>query len=874
MSTDPSQAKAFKLIDLNLFSGSTDVFRTAVGGYWMIDESDDAKDTSIVFQEYEPSSPLTPYFTQIVSKPALKEVASEKIIIPNKKFPIRVYGNGEAVLNDKHWQALFVGGEFMGENVSPIYNENVYGYHFFESPIAYPKKDAIALEGNSISNQIEISYDYNAYLPQYEKNIKFLESELLLPNFYIISDLQSVENMEDVNLDTYDTDIISLVTEGGAFEGINTVLDYDFKKYPAKIKKKLKTKSNKDYTFLSTEYLPNYFSSNSLSTTIRDSIKNKLKNIILDDTALNKLYTEDKIIQYAERFPFHIKINFPTDQSSTFVDYITTNKYSPRFLKTIKETFSGELAALPPHEEPYAINMNYLSSSEDVFEDHEVKTTDQKTYRYVDFIEMLAHNYNNYTSRTDNCYYVGPRDIYRDSMFDRNGAYRYMNSISAVKTMNNVIDYLNNESNFDINNLGDLLYQQNDACYSETLAYRVQKVGGAPKGDARTQNTLQNYWLLNSKDLEEFNFVDTQVKYGRDYTYHVYKYVAVVGARYKFSDLRITQAISADNEFEQSDTIYYGLEFYDPKTEKKVEQLFNIGESRFATINPLGTLVQEESEYPYLADFHLNYEPCVFIYEVPIYSKTLKVMDNPPNGTSVYPYQHLDDSQKIGFGLYYDAFGKKVFPQTIASRDEKLKQDYMNANDLLSAAAVPHESVSRPRYIQIFRINEMPTSYSDFNNNLIKTLNLKVEDSDETYTVDFFDNKIKTNTKYYYLFRILNEQRMIGHTSEIYETELVSDGGYKYATFNVLYEEDLEKNIFVNPSKKVKKIIQLQPNMSQLALNTDFMDFEKEANTQVKKLIVGSADELIWDKKFKVRLTSKKTGRKIDLNITYKLTSS
>jgi len=115
---------------------------------------------------------------------------------------------------------------------------------------------------------------------------------------------------------------------------------------------------------------------------------------------------------------------------------------------------------------------------------------------------------------------------------------------------------------------------------------------------------------------------------------------------------------------------------------------------------------------------------------------------------------------------------------------------------------------------------------------------------------------------------------MIGHTSEIYETELINDGGYLYATFNVFSEQDLEKNIFVNPSRNIKKLIQLQPNLSQLSLNTDFVDFSKDASTQMKKLVIGSADDLIWDKKFKVRLTSKKTGRKVDLNITYKLRSS
>jgi len=405
----------------------------------------------------------------------------------------------------------------------------------------------------------------------------------------------------------------------------------------------------------------------------------------------------------------------------------------------------------------------------------------------------------------------------------------------------------------------------------------MQKVGGSPSGDARTQNTLQNYWFFNSKDVDEFNFVDTQVKYGRDYTYHVYKYVVVVGARYKFSDLKVTKAISIDNY--EEDREEYGLEFYDPIVDEKADQLHHVsGSTTFENTHTLGTLVQEYSKYPYLADFYLNYEPCVFIYEVPVYSKTLKILDNPPNGTNVSPYQHLDASQKIGFGLYYDSFNNsKTFPSTINSTDRKIKQDYMKAQDLLSEDGMPFESVSRARYMQIYRLEKKPTSYSDFDNNLRRTLDLRMPDSDntdETYTVDFFDDKIKTNTKYYYLFRTLNEHRIPGHLSEIYETELISDGGYNYAIFNVLYEQDLDEDIYVNPSKKVRKLIQLQPNMSQLTLNTELVDFEQEAHTQLQKLKIGSADDLIWNKKFKVRLTSKKTGKKIDLNITYRLRSS
>ncbi len=55
------------------------------------------------------------------------------------------------------------------------------------------------------------------------------------------------------------------------------------------------------------------------------------------------------------------------------------------------------------------------------------------------------------------------------------------------------------------------------------------------------------------------------------------------------------------------------------------------------------------------------------------------------------------------------------------------------------------------------------------------------------------------------MFRVLNEQRVIGHTSEIYEVQLVNDGGYLYALFNVIYDEQLEEKVFNNPSKKFKK---------------------------------------------------------------------
>ena len=51
------------------------------------------------------------------------------------------------------------------------------------------------------------------------------------------------------------------------------------------------------------------------------------------------------------------------------------------------------------------------------------------------------------------------------------------------------------------------------------------------------------------------------------------------------------------------------------------------------------------------------------------------------------------------------------------------------------------------------------------------------------------------------------------------------------------------------------------------------LDYEQPAATQISKLYdkVGSAQDLIWGKTFKFRVTSKKTGKKIDFNVKYNL---
>ena len=81
---------------------------------------------------------------------------------------------------------------------------------------------------------------------------------------------------------------------------------------------------------------------------------------------------------------------------------------------------------------------------------------------------------------------------------------------------------------------------------------------------------------------------------------------------------------------------------------------------------------------------------------------------------------------------------------------------------------VNRRSISRQAAFEVFRIDHKPTSITDFNNQIISTIDLNIERSKNTLSQTMFYDKITTNRKYYYLFRAVNEQGVPGFISEVY----------------------------------------------------------------------------------------------------------
>ncbi len=231
--------------------------------------------------------------------------------------------------------------------------------------------------------------------------------------------------------------------------------------------------------------------------------------------------------------------------------------------------------------------------------------------------------------------------------------------------------------------------------------------------------------------------------------------------------------------------------------------------------NSLATNAQVFSFERYMADFTLDIEPSIKLVEVPLEQKLITIIDNPPNTALVQPTFVKDASNKLVFNLKHDVFSYNNinYPASITAQDEERRDDYFRSKDYIDISTLKEATVSPAESVEIFRTNERPTSYSDF---FGKSLALKQmrDGADSTiYNEQVFYISVKENTKYYFAFRFINSNGVAGPLSKIYESELINDGGYRYANFSIV---DLDEKVDdQRPSLDFKKLVTLILNRYQ-----------------------------------------------------------
>jgi len=355
----------------------------------------------------------------------------------------------------------------------------------------------------------------------------------------------------------------------------------------------------------------------------------------------------------------------------------------------------------------------------------------------------------------------------------------------------------------------------NENCESFLLGYKIEKYL-----DNSATQPIQTYYTI------ENNLIDTQIKYGRKYIYKTKALVGIFGSSYSYTNLQVAQSEADPGA---------------PTSEK------------------------------YWATVDVECQPSFQILEYEIDSHEVAFIDTP----MLMPHATLygrKDKPFVNFMLQPRFFTLGDFGQEdpapvgiLRPSDERIADLYELSGDLRAS----------PDYFtgiyEVYRLDTPPMTKEDFANGFLTTVDESVDVGNldknipiDRWEIDYarFTDRIIPNKKYYYAFRSLTYHGTPSQLTEPIEVELQQDSDeFKIVSKHYSYPQ---QNTYTY-NKKAKRLIKITPNIERLL-------FSKEESKDDWELDEG---ELVSSdgsgKAFKIRITSKHTGKKMDLNITFKL---
>lgn len=323
---------------------------------------------------------------------------------------------------------------------------------------------------------------------------------------------------------------------------------------------------------------------------------------------------------------------------------------------------------------------------------------------------------------------------------------------------------------------------------------------------------IQTY-ILPSTESDITKFFDTQVKYNKEYFYKISICTLVIGNEYTYK------------------------EYYTDLLEK----------ARDIESSVMKMKVQNESSLQ--------------ILEIPV-AEIKTVIIQPPNmvpNIDIQSYKQLSDKLKInvlGNSADHTEEYQIVEEQDFDIFDKVSIFQRINDKNIFFSGKIDGKK------LQVYKSLKKPKVYSDFSGLLSKTINI-----DENFSN--FEDDIIPNITYYYMFRVLNEHNVPSNPSKVFKITLKDEDGMIYLNKEII---DLEKVLIENPFKSFKRYLQIIPTINQTIIGNDMEELKKYVDNynDTKSVILGSVPHQVWNKKFKVRLRSKNSGKVLEFYFKFK----
>ena len=307
-------------------------------------------------------------------------------------------------------------------------------------------------------------------------------------------------------------------------------------------------------------------------------------------------------------------------------------------------------------------------------------------------------------------------------------------------------------------------------------------------------------------------FVDTQLKYGRKYIYKTKALIAILGSSYSYSNLAVSQ-----NENQMVD---------------------EEGQVVTELSSDYGNIISQK----YRAYVNVEVSPSFQILEYMVDQDEVVFEDEVPNPPQVYFYNqpHKASVEFFFSQMYEDKDGM----------DNKILREYLNG------------------VYEIYRLDDPPSSMRDFDDAFLTSIDdqttlVNKHSGIPDYLADnlngHYEDSIVQNQKYYYAFKTVTYHGTHSDFTTPFEIEMVKDSD-KYKV--VVKEYHFPNSKDYTYEARAKRILKITPNIERILFS------EEEDRTNWK---LDDANMLAKNQttKFKIRVTSKHTGKKMDINLNF-----
>ena len=396
-----------------------------------------------------------------------------------------------------------------------------------------------------------------------------------------------------------------------------------------------------------------------------------------------------------------------------------------------------------------------------------------------------------------------------------------------------------------------------------------------------TFNFIQ--WLNNSDfEIDETNIKILSPSYTKpnNFFYNLKKLNLIGFTRQmiKSKQRRVMQILN--NEECYNEVMFYRFDKYENKTNRLIQTFWLPADDAVSFID---TQVKYGTLYRYSCSAHIlvigasysaseNNEtttavinPSVRIIEVPMFEETCNVIQPPQPVPDIqfinnkHERNNLDISIKLNANYYNAEF-------VPLEQFETAQNDLVAEYNKLNRRSYFHYETEHALF-EVFKMKEMPKNWDEVDNYKIAEIR---HPTPSTSVV--LNQKIAVGEKCYYVFRSINSHGLLSNPTPIYQIEMKEDADESFLEVEVV---DFVENEKYQSSRTMTKDIQILPS----ALHTIFDQSQAPVSLgtlrgKAKNLNLGIAEKPIWGKKFKFRITSKDTGKKIDINVDVELTKN